>query len=96
MKINVKRVRAWDQDGAPIVWGFFNTPTKVYKIFKEVTKLTEEKGTQEHVGKFYYNGVGGFWFTKNKKSVDMAKEKIEEAYDDIAVYIAWNMCQKIL
>lgn len=91
MKINVRRVRAWDEDGAPVVWGFFNTPIEIRKIFKEVSKLTESIHTQEHEGKFYYNGIGGFWFTKSKKSVDMAKEKIEEEYENIQVHVVMNI-----
>jgi hypothetical protein len=91
MNVQVRRTKAWDQDGAPVVWGFFNTPTKLKAIFNEVSKLTESKFTKEHSGKFYYNGVGGFWFTYDKKSVDLAKKKIEETYDDIRINVNWNV-----
>jgi len=91
MNISVRRVKAWDADGAPTVWGFFNAPIKLQSIFKEVSKLTESAFTREHIGKFYYNSIGGFWYTKDKKSVDLAKQKIEEAYEDIRVNISWNV-----
>ena len=91
MKIQVRRVRAWDQDGAPVVWGFFNTYPEMKSIFNEVSKLTESIHTKEHQGKFYYNGIGGFWYTRCKKSVDMAKEKLEEEYDKAQVYVTFNI-----
>jgi len=91
MNVSVRRVKAWDADGAPTVWGFFNTPTKLKAIFNEVNKLTESKFTKEHGGKFYFNGIGGFWYTKDKSSVELAKQKIEEAYEDIRVNISWNI-----
>jgi len=92
MNIQVRRVKAWEADGAPVVWGFFNATTPALKeIFNEVSRLTESKFTKEHSGKFYFNGIGGFWYTKDKRSVDLAKEKIEEKFDNVRVNVNWNV-----
>jgi len=91
MKIIVKKTRAWESDGAPAVWGFYNVPVKINEIFKKVSKLTESAHTQEHSGKFYYNGIGAFWYTRDKRSVDIAKQMIEEQYPDIQVNVNWNI-----
>lgn len=91
LNINVKRTRAWDSDTAPVVWAFFNAPKSLDPIFKKVTKLTESAHTQEHPGKFYYNNISKFWYTHNKKSVDLAIDIIKKENKNAKVNVSWNI-----
>lgn len=92
MKIIVKKVKAWQNDpSAPVVLGFFGSITnEVRDIFKEVSQLTEQKDTKEHVGKFYLNNNEKFYYVRDKYAAELAINKINEKFGENTAKLVWQ------
>lgn len=93
MRIKIQRVKAWEADDAPVVWGFFGVPADVNNIFKEMnSKLNESSSnTGEKGEKFYFDNIRKIWYTKDKRSVETAKQKIESAFVNSNISLTWNI-----
>jgi len=93
MRIKIQRVKAWEADNAPIVWGFFGVPVGVSGVFKEMnSKLNESSSnTGEKSEKFYFDNIRKIWYTKDKRSVEIAREKIEKIFANSNISLIWNI-----
>lgn len=89
MKIFAKKIRAYEN--GPFAIGFFGSVTEdVKNIFKEVTQLTEQKDTKEHVGKFYFNNNEKFWYVRDKHAAELAINKINEKFGKNTAKLVWQ------